>query len=138
MKPYLIFLGLILLGCSNSDESVESSNSIVGEWRITARSVNDQNSPLGECESFSIYTFNSDLSYTELVYAAVVNSDCLNNPSITFEGSWEQLEDNRIRFSNSSETFEALISFNGPNQFQRTYDPEDPVINKLSETFAKI
>lgn len=137
MNRFVILICLILLNCGDSYDAPSNPNSIIGNWSISARSINEQSVPLGECEPFSVYTFNSDGSYSELIYAAVQNSDCLNNPSITFEGTWEALGESNYRFINNSETFEASIVFSGASQFTRIYDPEDPQISSVSETFIK-
>ena len=126
MNRFIILISLILVNCGDSYDTPSNPNSIIGDWSISARSINNQSVTLGECEPFSIYTFNSDGSYSELIYAAVLNSDCLNNPSITFEGTWEALGESNYRFINSSETFEATIIFSETSQFTRTYGSRRP------------
>ena len=98
------FICAFLTSCSNDDDNNSGQEfTIVGEWEITQRFINNQEQQLGECEPFTIYRYNSDGTYYERAYAADLNSPCLQNPFIEFNGNW----------SNSGSTY--TISFTGPN-----------------------
>src|SRR5690554_3637037 len=140
----LILLSILLLSCGN-DDSPDSNNAVnlVGQWKITQRTIDRNENPLGECEPFSIYTYNENGTYSELHYAADANTECLDNPSIEFNGTWQKNSETSYSFTNSSnETSEFFIEFNSNNSFTKTSssfsNPNDPIIQTITEKFIRI
>ena len=140
----LIFT-VTLFACGNDDDNNTSNNNdaLVGQWKITSRTVDGQSVALGECEPFSVYTYNQTGTYTELHYAADQNSDCLNNPSTEFSGTWQKLGSNNYRFTNmTNEALNATIEFDSNNSFTKTFlgfpDIEDEVLNTVIEIYVRI
>ena len=127
-KLTLILIAILLCACNSDDAS--NSNDIerlIGQWRIQQRTVNGSQTALGECEPFSIYTYNENGTYTELHYAADANTDCLDNPSIEFNGSWQNNDGTSYSFTDSNnETSEVTIEFDSNNSFTRTFSVSSP------------
>ena len=97
----------------------------------------------GKSQPFNIYTYNADGTYSELIYAADANSDCLNNPSVEFTGTWQKNNDTSYSFTNSSNvTSDVAIEFNSNNSFSLTIaalsDPNDPVFQTIVENYSRI
>lgn len=141
----ILILSIIIVSCGNDDGS-DNSNTIenlIGEWKITQRIINGNEDTLGACEPFNMYTSNEDGTYTELLYAAALNSDCLNNTSIEFTGTWQNNNNNTYSFTNSNNiTSEFLIEFFSNNSFYKIStalsNPNDPVLATITEKYERI
>lgn len=126
--------------CKNDDSS--SIENLIGQWKIVQRTLNGIDYPLGECEPFNIYTYNEDGTYSELIYTAVANSECLDNPNVEFTGTWEKGDTLYIFNNSNSETSEVIIEFTSNNSFTKTNSgltfQNEPVISTLIEKFERI
>ncbi|GGH38758.1 hypothetical protein IA57_04425 [Mangrovimonas yunxiaonensis] len=140
----LILLSTLLLSCGNDDSSNPNNTvNLVGQWKITQRTIDGNENPLGECEPFSTYTYIENGTYSELHYTADANTECLDNPSIEFNGTWQKNSETSYSFTNSNdETSEFLIEFNSNNSFTKTFstlsNPNDPIIQTITEKFIRI
>lgn len=140
----LILLSVLLISCGNDDSSdLNEIISIVGQWEITQRTIDGNENSLGECEPFSIYTYNENGTYSELHYAADVNTECLDNPSIEFNGTWQKNSGTSYSFTNSNnETSQFLVEFDSNNTFTKTFsassNPNDPIVQTIAEKYTRI
>ncbi|MGB0524223.1 MAG: lipocalin family protein [Flammeovirgaceae bacterium] len=142
-KFALILLSIILFSCDDDDSSAVTEGNLIGQWTIVQRMVDGSEMALGECEPFSIYTYNEDSTYNELHYAAVANSACLDNPSTEFNGTWQKNAGTSYSFTNSNnQTSEVVIEFASNNSITITSsevtDPNGPVIQTITEKFDRI
>ncbi|OUS00995.1 hypothetical protein A9Q86_09630 [Flavobacteriales bacterium 33_180_T64] len=146
MKSFFLILiiSFTTISCGNDDDSINNnSEKLIGNWKIIQRLVDNTESTLGECESFSEYSYNQSGTYNELYYAAVINSDCLNNPSIEFIGTWEKNNSNTYSFTNSqNEVSEFTIEFSSNTSFSKTFTSlfniNDPIIQTITEEYIRI
>ncbi len=129
MKKYiLIIYSALLISCSNDD----NLDSIVGQWAIIERTVNGIDNPLGECEPFGILTFNEDGTFSVLLYVAIANTNCLDNPTSEFTGTWANDNNTYIVTSYNIADFEdglinIIIEFETSNSIViTTSDTSDP------------
>ena len=143
-KLLIIIISILLSSCK-SDDSPSNNNTekLIGQWEIVQRNVNGVESLLGECEPFAIYSYNEDGTYSELLYAAVLNSECLDNPSVEFTGTWLKNSDNSYSFTNSNNiTSEFIIEFISNDSFTSTFseftNSNDPLIGTVVERFNRI
>ena len=139
----IVLLSLFALACGNDDSTNQDNTELlVGQWNLTQRIINNTQSTLGACEPFSVYTYSEDGTYSELHYAAEINTTCIENQSILFNGTWERNSNGQYRFTNSnSETSEVLIEFDTNNSFVKTFssisNPNDPVIQTVQERYER-
>ena len=141
-KYLILILSALIYSCGNVDDSNNSEN-LNGEWKITQRIVNENEDTLGECEPFNVYTYYSNGTYSELFYAAVTNSDCLNNTSIEFTGTWQKGSDGIYTFTNSNTmSSDYLIEFLSDDSFKKTAtslsNPNDPILTTIIEKYTRI
>lgn len=143
-KVLLILLSVILSSCGNEDSSeVNVSATLIGQWQITQRTIDGNDNGLYECEPYSVYTYRVDGTYSELHYAADVGTECLDNPSIEFTGTWQVNSESNYSFTNANdETSEVFIVFDSNNSFtaivSQLSNPIDPVIQTVAERFIRI
>ena len=93
--------------------------------------------------SFGVYIYNANGTYTELHYAAVENTECLDNQSVEFNGSWQKKSETHYCFTDSNnETSDVEIEFDSNNSFTLTFstflNPNDPVIHTIVENYNRI
>jgi hypothetical protein len=143
-KFILILLSIIVFSCGNDDSSeANEAERLIGQWKITQRIVNGDQSDLGECEPLSVYTYNENGTYTELYYAAVANTECLDNPSVEFNGRWQKNSENSYSVTGyNNETTDIMIEFDSNNSFTKTFsvlsNPNDPIILVIAENYNRI
>lgn len=143
-KFILILLSILVFSCGNDDSSDSNQTErLIGQWKITQRIVDGNQNELGECEPFSVYTYNENNTYTELHYAAVANTECLDNPSVEFNGSWQKNSETSYSFTDSNnETSDVMIEFDSNNSFTITFsalsNPNDPIIQTIAENYNRI
>ena len=92
------------------------------------------------CKFRETYSLNT---YTELFYAAVANTECLDNPSVEFNGSWQKNSETSYSFTDSNnETSDVIIEFDSNNSFTKTFsalsNPNDPIIRTIAENYNRI
>ena len=93
--------------------------------------------------SYRCNTYNENGTYLELLYAADEDSECLDNPSIEVNGTWQKINATTYSFTTSNnETSELIIEFNSNDTFQITFstfsNPNDPAIQTIIETYNRI
>ena len=142
---FILILSVILLFSCGDDDSASSSNTdaLIGQWKIVQRLINGTQSALEQCEPFNMYTYNENGTYLELLYAADEDSECLDNPSIEVNGTWQKINATTYSFTTSNnETSELIIEFNSNDTFQITFstfsNPNDPAIQTIIETYNRI
>ena len=136
----LLFLPLFFTNCDSTDTEVTSSNTIVGTWTLVKRTIDGSIDNLGECESVNTYTYNANGTFEETLYAAVVGSPCLSNPTVVNTGTWTKTFDGFFQFTNSNgDVFFRDITFNNFTEFYFEYcqsgtcDNQNPTI--IRETY---
>ena len=118
----VFFVLVIMTNCSSTETDVLSSNSLVGTWNLVERTIDGNVDPLGECEGVNTYVYSANGTYEETLYAAVVGSPCLSNPTIVNSGTWTKTFDGFFEFTdNNGDVFFRDITFNNFTEFYFEY-----------------
>lgn len=108
----IIFSGLVWISCSK-DEVEESSNELLGSWRLTNRTTsNGDPGVLNECDLFIVaqYQVNGEVSYRH--EGENVPAGCLNDEFV--EVKWKSIGDGMFETVFSSDESQAsTITING-------------------------
>lgn len=146
MKKFYLLSGILvflLQNCDSNSSNSANSTSIVGTWKITERTLDGTDVPLGECEPENTYTYNGNGTYLYKLYSADEGSSaCLDNPFEEFTGTWTKNFDGTYKFTDSNNeesTYE--IKFMSNSEFYYEYtefsSDTDPTIVTVKETFKK-
>ncbi|MFD0965111.1 lipocalin-like domain-containing protein [Pseudofulvibacter geojedonensis] len=125
-----------LLSCSSDDSSGSSQDPIIGNWRLTAQSVDGtplNASELGcDLEEDLIFSSNGEYTSENLVESG---NDCVLDELTS--GTWSRISSGVYAITNSGETNQVTLSFsNNNNTFTVTETYTDPAQTEVS-TYAR-
>jgi|GEM_PF-4259270 len=133
---------LSLMGCSDSDDNnyympIAQQDLVVGTWQLTAKSISADpaeslNVPLGECESETTMSFESDQSLYRTVYSGV---DCADTDET--ELSWSKGTGNIYNYADGDDADDMIEHEYSNNNTVMTTHAFDGT-NYTTKTFVKV